>query len=240
MVDGLGIGRRKLIASIINQNWGLLPEEKTFTYNEVLYVIQEMVDEEGKHYQQPGNPNTGFYIFKDFAKHLMYRNIANFDSMVLLTSEKGTGKSSAAIMLAREICKLLGIRFNPKRHIAYNNADVMNKIDSLNNFEPLIADEAVRFACLDGNTLIKLPNGEEKIKNLVGKENFEVVSFNEKTKKEEIKIAEKCVKTKIDYVYEIETEEGIKIKATKDHKFLTTNGWKKLEELNEGDELIGT
>ena len=66
--------------------------------------------------------------------------------MVLITSDKGTGKSSAAIMMAREWCKLIGIRFNPARHIAYNNSDVMNKIDVLKKFEPLICDEAIRFA----------------------------------------------------------------------------------------------
>jgi len=77
---------------------------------------------------------------------LLHRNLANFDSMVLLTAEKGQGKSSAAIMMGREWCRQMGVRFDPKRHIAYNNADVMQKIDNLNKFEPLIADEAVRFA----------------------------------------------------------------------------------------------
>jgi len=72
--------------------------------------------------------------------------LANYDSMVLLTADKGAGKSSAAIMIAREWCKLIGIKFNPDRHIAYNNADMMAKIDKLNKFEPIIADEAVRFA----------------------------------------------------------------------------------------------
>jgi hypothetical protein len=66
--------------------------------------------------------------------------------MILISSEKGTGKSSAAIMLARFWCKLIGIKFDPARHIAYNNADVMRLIEELNPFEPLIADEAVRFA----------------------------------------------------------------------------------------------
>jgi hypothetical protein len=65
-----------------------------------------------------------------------------------------TGKSSAAIMLGREWCKLIGIKFNPERHIAYNNADVMNKIDTLNKFEPLIADESINFACLNKDAKI--------------------------------------------------------------------------------------
>ena len=95
----------------------------------------------------------------------MYRNLANYDSMVLLTAAKGTGKSSAAIMLARQWCKLIGIRFDPNRHIAYNNADVMNKIDKLNKFEPII--------CVGGSSKIrvKIDNKEtiKPIKELVGK-----------------------------------------------------------------------
>ena len=148
-----------------------------------------------------------------------------------------TGKSSAAIMLAKAWCKLLGITFDPKRHIAYNNSDVMNKIDNLNQFEPIIADEAIRFACVVGWTKIKTPKGEIEIKDLEGKQNFEVYSFNEKTQKEEIQIAEKCIKVKNDIVYELELENGNKIQATKEHKFLTNNGWKMLSELNEGDDL---
>lgn len=149
-----------------------------------------------------------------------------------------TGKSSAAMMIAREWCRLLGIRFNPDRHIAYNNADMMTKIELLNKFEPIIADEAIRFACLEGNSMIKTPVGAVPIKELEGKKNFKVYSYNKKTKKEEIKVAEKCIKVREDVIYEIETEDGKKIKATKEHKFLTNKGWTKLKNLKEGDNLV--
>jgi len=151
-----------------------------------------------------------------------------------------TGKSSAAIMLARAWCRVIGIRFDPKRHIAYNNADMVNKIENLKKFEPLIADEAVRFCCITGDTKIKTPKGNMLIIDLVGKKNFEVISYNEKTKKEEIQLAGECIKTKNDYVYEVEIEDGKKIKCTKEHKFLTNNGWKELQELKEGDEIYGS
>jgi len=239
MSDGLGIGRRRLIGKIVASNWGKDAEERSYRYTDMLYVIQEMLDEEGKKYHGQKSSLRGHSIFRGFVKHMLYRNLANYDSMVLMTSEKGTGKSSAAIMMAREWCRQIGIKFDPKRHIAYNNADVMNKIDALNKFEPLICDEAIRFACLSGQTKIKTPNGLVKIKDLVGKENFEVCSYNEKTKKEEIKTAKKCIKTKEDVVYEIKTADGKTIKATKEHKFLTNNGWKELQHLDEGDELVG-
>jgi len=241
MVEGLGFGRRRLVAKVVLENWKLKrPEDKKFTFNELLFVIQEMLEEEGKEYLQgKGTALKGHHIFRMFVKHLLYRNLANYDSMVLITAEKGVGKSSAAIMMAREWCRLIGIRFDPARHIAYSGADVMNKIDALKKFEPLIADEAVRFACLTGNTLINTPAGKIPIKELEGKNNFEVYSFNEKTKKKEIKIAQNCLKVKKDIVFEIQTDDGKKIKATKEHKFLTSDGWKRLEELKEGDDLIG-
>jgi hypothetical protein len=145
-MSGIGFGRQRLVSQIIKENWKVIPESKKFNFNELLFVIQEMLNQEGKPYFEPKQTLRGHHIFRAFAKHLLYRNIANFDSMVLITSDKGMGKSSAAIMLAREWCKNLGIRFNPQRHIAYSNNDVMTKIDMLNRFEPIICDEAVRFA----------------------------------------------------------------------------------------------
>jgi hypothetical protein len=149
MEEGLGYAKRKLIGEIVKQNWGVLkPEDKkSFTYNELLYIIQEMSTLEGKPYLEGAQSIMyGYEVFRRFVQLLMYRNLANYDSMILITSEKGTGKSSAAIMLARQWCKMIGIKFDPSRHIAYNNADVMNKIDNLNKFEPIICDEAIRFA----------------------------------------------------------------------------------------------
>ena len=146
MQNGIGFGKRRLIQKIVKENWNAVPEKKIYTFNDLLFVIQEMSTDEGKAYQEGYSILRGHHVFRDFAKLLLYRNIANYDSMVLISSDKGTGKSSAAMMLAREHCKNLGIKFNPKRHIAYSNTDMMNKIDMLNKFEPLIADEAIRFA----------------------------------------------------------------------------------------------
>jgi len=144
----IGFGKQRLIYKIVHNTWkDAYPLQRMFSFNDLLYIVQEMQDEEGKQYlENKGMDSRGFKIFRGFVEYCLYRNIANFDTMLLLTAEKGLGKSSAAIMMAREWCRLLGIRFDPKRHIAYNNADVTNKIEMLQKFEPLIADEAVRFA----------------------------------------------------------------------------------------------
>jgi hypothetical protein len=90
MIEGVGIGRKKLINKIITENFTVTdPEKKQFNYTELLYVIQEMMDEEGKKYHSPGLTKRGHAIFREFAKYLLYRNIANYDSMVLFTSVKG-------------------------------------------------------------------------------------------------------------------------------------------------------
>jgi hypothetical protein len=144
MDAGIGFAKRKLINEIITQNFS--DEKNNFNKNELLFVIQELLDQEGKKYLEGRTSKRGYEIFRQFMELLLYRNLANFDSMILITADKGSGKSSAAMMMARYWCKLIGIKFNPGKHIAYNNADLMNKIDNLNKFEPIICDEAVRFA----------------------------------------------------------------------------------------------
>lgn len=295
MTEGLGFGRRRLVHNIVEANWqNMPPEQKAFTYNELLYVIQELFTEEGKQYFEQRMQNRGYNIFRLFVKHLLYRNLANYDSMILITSEKGTGKSSAAIMLAREWCRLLGIKFSPKRHIAYNNSDVMNKIDALNKFEPIIADEAIRFAssedwakkenkalkkklaqvrtkhllyilcfplkiyklektylesytnywCLTGDTKIttKDINGmvrQTPLKDL-NKRNPELLTYNLYTKEFEFKKYDKKIKTKKNVeIFEVELENGQKIKATAEHLFLTKSGeYKQLKDLTENNKIL--
>jgi GTPase SAR1 family protein len=145
---GVSYGKLRLIEKIIGEHWQCKPNEKQYTFNELIFVLNAVIELEGKPYLEGStfSLQRGFNNFRLFSEHLLYRNLANFDSMVLITGTKGSGKSSAAIMLARQWCKLLGIKFNPNRHIAYNNSDMMTKIDKLNKFEVIIADESVRFA----------------------------------------------------------------------------------------------
>jgi len=143
----LGYAKRRLIDKIITDNWNInSPQDKKYSYDEMIFVLQEFFTEEGKKYLTKDKNKNAFQVFNYFVELLLYRNLANYDSMILITSDKGTGKSSAAIMLARKWCKLIGIKFDPNRHMAYNNADITKKINSLKPFEPIIADEAVRFA----------------------------------------------------------------------------------------------
>lgn len=83
--------------------------------------------------------------FRRFVNLIGVRNRSNLDTMLLITALKGGGKSSTAIQIARQWCSLHGWVFDPKKYIAYTNADLSKKIDTLPPFSPLIADESVRF-----------------------------------------------------------------------------------------------
>lgn len=113
-----------------------------------------MLNQEGRVYLEGYSPMKGFTLFREFVKYLMYRNLANYDAMVLIEAVKGGGKSSSALMIAKEWMNLQGRKFDPERHFAYTNQDMMTKIDMLGKWEVLVADEAVRFACLSKDTKI--------------------------------------------------------------------------------------
>ena len=106
MAEGLGYGRRRLIEKIINIHWNKEPENKHFSYQELLFVIQEMLEEEGKSYLEPGvSMRYGHKVFRAFVKYLMYRNLANYDSMVLISSEKGCITDDSLIEMPRDLKK---------------------------------------------------------------------------------------------------------------------------------------
>lgn len=237
MSKQIGYGQRRLIKEIIENTWDTKnPDGMQFNLNDILYIIQEMQDDEGKRYLTEKRSVSGHHVFRKLAEHLLYRNLANYDSMVLMTAEKGVGKSSAAIMLARYWCNLLGIRFNPARHLAYSNKDVMEKIDMLNKFEPLVCltgTSKIKIRCEDGT--IKMVN----INTLVGRDDFEVLSYNNDSDRFEFIKPEKCIKTHDSAeVFEVELENGRTLRATKDHLFLTRRGYVRLVDLTDEDEIV--
>jgi len=88
--------------------------------------------------------------------------------------------------------------------------------------------------CLTGDTLITLSDGSKKTikdiveNNLVGEE---ILSLNLKNNKLEKAKITHCFDNGIKDVYKITLQNGLEIKATADHKFLTPFGWKEVKEL---------
>ncbi len=95
-------------------------------------------------------------------------------------------------------------------------------------------------ACLTGDTEILTTDGVKKIKDLAGKKNIELYSYNTESKKIEKSIGKGCYKIGIDHVFEMKLENGQKVKATENHGFLVreySNNliFKKQKDLEEGD-----
>jgi replicative DNA helicase len=93
--------------------------------------------------------------------------------------------------------------------------------------------------CLAGDTLIYLPeNGQYvPIRTLAGKSDFGVASVDPDTYKLGIMPAVHAFRTGHKEVYRLTTRTGRTIRATANHKFLTIQGWRRLDELNLTDHI---
>ena len=89
------------------------------------------------------------------------------------------------------------------------------------------------FKMWDGQ--IKYQGGKKGKMNV---QDHRVRVYNEETQRFETSKILDVIDSGIKKMFEITDEAGNTIRASKDHKFLTMNGWKRLEELSVGDYLI--
>lgn len=112
---------------------------------------------------------------------------------------------------------------------------VKKDIEYFAKFDAILIDE-----CLHPDTLILMEDfSKKKIKDI--KIGEKVWTINEKTNSVELKEIEFIYKnlSKSQQMYEIEMEDGNMLKITGNHKVLTQNNiWKRVDELNENDEII--
>ncbi|MEM9526593.1 MAG: replicative DNA helicase, partial [Bacteroidota bacterium] len=95
--------------------------------------------------------------------------------------------------------------------------------------------------CLTGDTLVTLADTGERlpISTLAEKHpngGFNVWAVNDEHKLVTAKVS-RAFSTGVKETYQLTTALGRNIKATANHKFLTVNGWKRLDELTIGDHL---
>ena len=111
-------------------------------------------------------------------------------------------------------------------------------IEQRPNHRPLLSDLR-ESGCLTGDTMITLADSGARtpIRDLSGKTNFAVWSLNQQTCKIERAIVSNAFSTGVKPVFKIVTQLGRIVRATGNHKFLTIDGWKRLDELQTGERI---
>jgi replicative DNA helicase len=92
--------------------------------------------------------------------------------------------------------------------------------------------------CLAGDSLVPLATGgRATMAQLEGSSGFQVWALDESTKRLVAATVSRAFCTGIKPVWRLNTALGRSIRATANHRFLTIGGWKRLDELTEGQHL---
>jgi replicative DNA helicase len=96
--------------------------------------------------------------------------------------------------------------------------------------------------CLAGDSLVSLADShaEVPIRDLVGYRGFRVEARDETKSAIEPRVVTNSFSTGIKPVFRLDTRYGRSIRATSNHRFLTTDGWRRLDRMGPGVELAAT
>jgi replicative DNA helicase len=117
-------------------------------------------------------------------------------------------------------------------------AQLSRTVESRQSKVPQLSDLR-ESGCVTGDTLVYLPDEgiHKPIEQLIGQKGFRVLSLNTETWQLEPREVTNAFATGCKPVYKMKTRLGKKIRATANHKFLTMEGWKRLDELEKGKRI---
>jgi replicative DNA helicase len=160
------------------------------------------------------------------------------DYLQLMQSNVGGKRNENRVQEISEVSRNLKVLARELDIPVLALAQLSRAVESRQSKVPQLSDLR-ESGCLTGDSLIYLPDTGtyERIDALVGQHGFRVLALNTENWQLETCAVSNAFSTGHKPVYLLKTRLGRTIRATGNHKFLTINGWQRLDELSAGDRV---